>query len=48
MTEEQFEEQVDEAVKQSIALDEAIKLVAEKQKLEPSEEEFEKKEIRSV
>lgn len=43
MTEEQFEEQVDEAVKQSIALDEAIKLVAEKQKLEPSEEEFEKK-----
>lgn len=43
MTEEQFDEQVDEAVKQSIALDEAIRLIAEKQRLEPTEEEYEEK-----
>ena len=39
-TEEDFNTQIDTQVRQSVALEEALKLIAEKQHLEPSEEEY--------
>lgn len=43
MTEDDFDQQAEEAVQQTVALDEAFGLIAEKQGLEPSEEEYEEK-----
>lgn len=40
-TEEDFNAQIDESVRQGVALEEALKLIAEKQRLEPSDEEYE-------
>lgn len=40
-TEEDFNTQIDESVRQGVALEEALKLIAEKQRLEPSDEEYE-------
>ena len=39
-TEEDFNTQIDTQVRQSVALEEALKLIASKQHLEPSEEEY--------
>ena len=39
-TEEDFNTQIDTQVRQSVALEEALKLIAAKQHLEPSEEEY--------
>ncbi len=43
MTEEDFNSQVQEAVQQQVALDQAVSLIAEKENLEPSDEEYEKR-----
>ena len=40
-TEEDFNSQIEESVRQGVALEEALKLIAEKQRLEPSDEEYE-------
>lgn len=40
MTEDEFNSKVKESAQQTAAFDEAIKLIAEKQKLEPSEKEY--------
>ena len=41
MTEDEFNEQVEKVAKESIQLEEAMKLIAKKEKLEPTEEEYE-------
>ena len=41
MTEEDFNTQIDDSVRQGVAMEEAMKLIAEKQHLEPSDEEYE-------
>lgn len=43
MTEDEFNSKVKESAQQTAAFDEAIKLIAEKQKLEPSEKEYKEK-----
>lgn len=43
ITEEEFNEQVKEAAQTTAAFDEAVKLIADKQHLEPSDEEYEEK-----
>ena len=42
MSEEDFNSRIDESVRQGVALEEALKLIAQKKHLEPSEEEYEK------
>lgn len=42
MTEDEFNSKVKESAQQTAAFDEAIKLIAEKQKLEPSEKDTKK------
>jgi len=41
MTEDDFNTQVEKLAKESVQLDEAMKLIAEKEKLEPTDEEYE-------
>ena len=43
MTEDEFNSKVKESAQQTAVFDEAIKLIAEKQKLEPSEKEYKEK-----
>ena len=43
VTEEDFTAQLEESARQSVALDEAMKLIAEKQRLEPTDEEYKEK-----
>lgn len=43
MTEDEFNSKVEESAQQTVAFDEAIKLIAKKQKLEPSEKEYKEK-----
>lgn len=43
VTEEDFNAQLEESARQSVALDEAMKLIAEKQHLEPTDEEYKEK-----
>ena len=43
VTEEDFNAQLEESARQSVALDEAMKLIAKKQHLEPTDEEYEEK-----
>lgn len=42
MSEDDFNAQIDDSVRQGVALEEALKLIAEKKHLEPTEEEYEK------
>lgn len=42
ISEDDFNAQIDESVRQGVALEEALKLIAEKQNLEPTEEEYKK------
>ena len=42
-TEDDFHARIEETAQQTAALDEALKLIAEKQRLEPSDEEYEEK-----
>ena len=41
MSEDDFNAQIDESVRQGVALEEALKLIAEKRHLEPTDEEYE-------
>ena len=41
MTEDEFNEQVEKVAKESVQLEEAMKLIAEKENLEPTDEEYE-------
>ncbi len=41
MSEDDLNAQIDESVRQSVAMEEAMKLIAEKERLEPSDEEYE-------
>ena len=42
-TEDDFHSRIKESAQQTVAINEAVKLIAEKQKLQPSDEEFEKR-----
>ena len=41
MTEDKFNEKIEESAKQAVQLEEAVKLIAKKEKLEPSDKEYE-------
>ena len=41
MTEDQFNEKIEDSAKQAVQLEEAVKLIAKKEKLEPSDKEYE-------
>ena len=41
MTEDQFNKKIEESAKQAVQLEEAVKLIAKKEKLEPSDKEYE-------
>ena len=42
MTEDQFNEKIEDSAKQAVQLEEAVKLIAKKEKLEPSDKEYKK------
>ena len=43
ITEDEFNSQVDDAVRQQVAFDQAISLIAEKEKIDPTDEEYEER-----
>ena len=42
MTEDQFNKKIEDSAKQAVQLEEAVKLIAKKEKLEPSDKEYKK------